>query len=94
MRKNIKTTAKALKKLRTAIIKDVPETFSDVVEVDKISLKGQKKNKNKKQLKKEIEKYGKESKSGFETTKQLVFGISERNGKVFTKLDLTLKPLI
>ena len=86
MKKNIKTVAKALKILRIAMIKDVPKTFSGVVEVDETYLGGQKKNKNKKQLRKEIEKFGKISKSGFGTTKQPVFGILERNGKVFAEL--------
>ena len=84
--KNIKTIAKALKILRLVMTKDVPEMFSGVVEVDETYLGGQKKNKNKKQLKKEIETFGKESKSGFGTTKQPVFGILERNGKVFAEL--------
>ena len=84
--KNIKTIAKALKILRLVITKDVPEMFLGVVEVDETYLGGQKKNKNKKQLKKEIETFGKESKSGFGTTKQPVFGILERNGKVFAEL--------
>lgn len=86
MRKNIKTVAKALKILRVAMAKDVPNTFSGVIEVDETYLGGQKKNKNKKQLKKEIEKFGKISRSGFGTTKQPVFGILERNGKVFAEL--------
>lgn len=86
MRKNIKTVAKALRILRVAMSKDVPKTFSGVIEVDETYLGGQKKNKNKKQLKKEIEKFGKVSKSGFGTTKQPVFGILERNGKVFAEL--------
>ena len=68
------------------MVKDVPKTFSGVVEVDETYLGGQKKNKNKKQLKKEIETFGKISKSGFGTTKQPVFGILERNGKVFAEL--------
>lgn len=86
MKKNIKTIAKALKILRMAMVKDVPKTFSGIVEVDETYLGGQKKNKNKKQLRKEIEKFGKTSKSGFGTTKQPVFGILERNGKVFAEL--------
>lgn len=84
--KNIKTVAKALKILRVVMIKDVPKMFSGVIEVDETYLGGQKKNKNKKQLKKEIEKFGKISKSGFGTTKQPVFGILERSGKVFAEL--------
>jgi len=84
--KNIKTVAKALKILRIVMVKDVPKTFSGVIEVDETYLGGQKKNKNKKQLRKEIEKFGKISKSGFGTTKQPVFGILERNGKVFAEL--------
>lgn len=86
MKKNIKTIAKSLKILRMAMVKDVPKTFSGIVEVDETYLGGQKKNKNKKQLRKEIEKFGKTSKSGFGTTKQPVFGILERNGKVFAEL--------
>ncbi|MDP3955447.1 MAG: transposase [bacterium] len=65
--------SQSLKVLKIAMSKDVPESFLGVVEVDETYLGGQKKNKNKKQLKKEVEKYGKESRSGFGTTKQPVF---------------------
>lgn len=76
----------ALFKIRKAVLKDVPGVFSGTVEVDETYLGGQKKNKNKKQLKKEAVKYGKESKRGLGTTKQPVFGILCRSGKVFARL--------
>ena len=59
--------------------------FSNEVEVDETYLGGQKKNKTKKQLLKE-KLAGEESKRGFGTTKQPVFGILCRSGKVFAKL--------
>jgi len=68
------------------MIRDVPEVFSGTVEVDETYLGGQKKNKRKSQLRKEKEIFGKESKRGFGTTKQAVFGILARSGKVFAKL--------
>lgn len=64
----------------------MPNVFEGTVEVDKTYLGGQKKNKSKSQLRKESEIFGKESKHGFETTKQPVFGILCRSGKVFAKL--------
>ena len=64
--------------------KDVPGVFSGTVEVDETYLGGQKKNKRKSQLKKEMETG--ESKRGLGTTKQPVFGILTRQGKVFAKL--------
>lgn len=76
---------RALNFVRQAMIKDIPETFEGVVEVDETYLGGQKKNKNKTQLKKEANVYG-ESKRGFGTTKQPVFGILCRNGKVWATL--------
>lgn len=86
----------ALFKIRKAILRDVPGVFSGTVEVDETYLGGQKKNKNKTQLKKEIEIFGKESKRGFGTTKQPVFGILCRSGKVFARLvdDTEAKDLI
>ena len=75
------STEKAVKILRTIMIKDVPGIFSGTVEVDETYLGGQKKNKRKSQLKKEPE-----SKRGWGTVKQPVFGILTRRGKVFAKL--------
>ena len=70
-----------LSELRQVCLNDVPDIFSGTVEVDETYLGGQKKNKNKKQLRKEPK-----SKRGFGTTKQHVFGILTRQGKVFAKL--------
>ena len=66
--------------------KDIPQIFEGVVEVDETYLGGQKKNKRKNQLRKDRETYGRESKKGFGTTKQPVFGILCRNGKVWATL--------
>ena len=76
---------KAVKLLRLIMTMDVPGIFSGTVEVDETYLGGQKKNKTKKQLIKE-KLEGKESKRGFGTTKQPVFGILARNGKIFAEL--------
>jgi transposase-like protein len=86
----------ALQRIRKVITKDVPDIFTETVEVDETYLGGQKKNKNKKQLKKEIEQFDKESKRGFGTTKQPVFGILCRSGKVFARMveDTKAKDLI
>lgn len=84
--KNIKTINKALRILRVVMTKDVPQIFSGTVEVDETYLGGQKKNKNKRQLRKEIEIFGKESTYGLGTTKQPVFGILARNGQVWAEL--------
>lgn len=75
------SVTKAVKVLRMIMAKDVPGVFSGTVEVDETYLGGQKKNKRKDQLRKEPE-----SKRGFGTTKQPVFGILTRQGKVFAKL--------
>lgn len=72
---------KAFNNIRKVCLKDVPEIFSGTIEVDETYLGGQKKNKNKKQLAKEPE-----SKRGFGTAKQPVFGILTRQGKVFAQL--------
>jgi len=86
LKKNIATVNKALRILRLIMYKDVPrEIFTGTVEVDETYLGGQKKNKRKSQLKKEKAIYG-ESKKGFGTTKQPVFGILCRSGKVYAKL--------
>ena len=94
--RSIKTVCKALKILREAMTRQVPEVFEGTVEVDETYLRGQKKNKNKKQLRKEKKLFGKESKRGFGTTKQPVFGILCRSGKVFAELvdDTEAKDLI
>ena len=86
---------KAFNKIRQICLKDVPEIFSGTVEVDETYLGGQKKNKTKKQLIKE-KLEGKESKRGKGTTKQPVFGILTRDGKVFAELvdDTEAKDLI
>ena len=76
---------KAVAIARRIMIKDIPGVFSGTVEVDETYLGGQKKNKTKKQLRKEKFE-GKESKRGHGTTKQPVFGILTRQGKVFARL--------
>jgi len=87
---------KALVLVRQIMAKDVPGVFEGIVEVDETYLGGQKKNKRKSQLRKDKEAYGKESKRGFGTTKQPVFGILARSGKVFAELvdDTEAKDLI
>lgn len=75
---------RAVKVLRGLMSEDIPKVFSGTVEVDETYLGGQKKNKRKSQLKKE--KAQKESKRGFGTTKQSVFGILTRQGQVFARL--------
>lgn len=77
---------KVLDSVRQVMIYDIPEIFEGVIEVDETYLGGQKKNKRKGQLKKDQKVFGKESKRGFGTTKQPVFGILARSGKVFAKL--------
>jgi len=87
---------KASRMTRKVMLKDVPDEFEGIVEVDETYLGGQKKNKRKSQLRKNKEAYGKESKRGFGTTKQPVFGILARNGKVYAELvdDTEAKDLI
>src|SRR3972149_4024398 len=72
---------KAVGIARSIMVQDVPGVFSGTVEVDETYLGGPKKNKRKSQLKRE-----EQSKRGFGTTKQPVFGILTRQGKVFAKL--------
>ena len=88
-------TLKIIHLLRKIMLKDVPGIFSGTVEVDETYLGGQKKNKRKSVLLKE-KIAGKESKRGFGTTKQPVFGILCRSGKVFARLveDTKAKDLI
>ena len=76
---------KTFNNLRKICLLDVPGVFSETVEVDETYLGGQKKNKTKKQLLKD-KLVGRESKRGFGTTKQPVFGILCRSGKVFARL--------
>lgn len=77
---------KALNLTRQIMVKDIPDVFEGIVEVDETYLGGQKKNKRKSQLKKDKQIYGKESKRGFGTTKQPIFGILCRSGKVYAEL--------
>lgn len=79
------TAEKSIKILRVLMTEDIPGVFSGTVEVDETYLGGQKRNKTKKQLLKEKGE-GRESKRGFGTTKQPVFGILTRKGKVFARL--------
>ena len=78
------------------MMKDMPDVFEGIVEVDETYLGGQKKNKRKAQLLKEKGILNKESKRGFGTTKQPVFGILARSGKVHAELvdDTEAKDLI
>lgn len=82
---------KALNLIRQIMAKDIPDVFEGIVEVDETYLGGQKKNKRKSQLKKDKQIYGKESKRGFGTTKQPIFGILCRSGKVYAELVDTTK---
>jgi len=76
---------KALNLIRIIMAKDIPEVFEGIIEVDETYLGGQKKNKRKSVLLKEKTK-GRESKRGFGTTKQPVFGILCRSGKVYAEI--------
>jgi transposase-like protein len=77
---------KALSLVRQVMAVDIPDIFDGVVEVDETYLGGQKKNKRKSQLTKDAKTFGKESGKGFGTTKQPVFGILCRSGKVYAEL--------
>jgi len=87
---------RTLNLVRQGMVRDIPEIFEGIVEVDETYLGGQKKNKRKAQLRKDKEAHGKESRRGFGTTKQPVFGILARNGKVYAELvnDTEAKDLI
>ena len=76
--------------------KDIPDVFEGMVEVNETYLGGQKKNKRKNQLLKEKIIFGKESKRGFGTTKQPVFGILWRSGKIGAEVveDIEAKDLL
>lgn len=85
---------KTLTLLRIAMTKDVPDVFEGIVEVDETYIGGQWKNKRL-----EIKAKSMQSKRGRGTTKQPVFGILCRSGKVFAELiDVaeaeTLQPII
>ena len=85
---------KTLTLLRMKMTRDLPEVFEGTVEVDETYLGGQWKNKRL-SLKKTV----KQSKRGRGTTKQPVFGILCRNGKVWAELinnveAVDLQPLI
>jgi len=86
---------KALGLVRQVMAKDIPGVFEGTVEVDETYLGGQKKNKNKPRLRKEGIVFG-QSKRGFGTTKQPVFAILCRSGKVFAQVvsDTEAKDLI
>ena len=73
------------------MIFDVPEIFSGVVEVDETYLGGQWKYKRK-----SVKKAQKQSRRGLGTTKQPVFGILTRQGKVWATIvpDTEAKDLI
>lgn len=72
---------KTLLALRIAMTKDVPPVFEGIVEVDETYVGGQWKNKRL-----ETRRISAKSKRGRGTTKQPVFGILCRNGKVFAEL--------
>lgn len=83
---------RALTKLRTVMLHDVPEVFSGTVEIDETYIGGQWKNKRK-------GKKRQPAKRGRGTSKTPVFGILCRGGKVWAKVvpDVeakTLMPLI
>lgn len=87
LRKSKATIYKALRLIGPLMHQDFPEdVLSGIIEVDETYLGGQKKNKRKSQLLKEKKMFGKESKRGFGTTKQPVFIILCRSGKVWATL--------
>ena len=72
---------KVLTMMRMAMAQDVPEVFEGTVEVDETYLGGQWKNKRQ-----SVKRTAVQSKRGRGTTKQAVFGILCRNGKVWAEL--------
>ncbi len=97
LKRSQQVIGKTLRLIRVCMRQDIPkEIFSGTVEVDETYLGGQKKNRRKSQLIKDKEIFGKESKRGFGTTKQPVFGILCRSGKVFARLveDIEAKDLM
>ena len=72
---------KALKLVRQLMAKDIPQVFEGIVEVDETYLGGSWKNKRKK-----VKATQPKSKRGRGTTKQPVFGILCRSGKVYAEL--------
>jgi transposase len=80
---------RALKKVRTIMMKDIPEVFSGIVEVDETYIGGQWKNKRQSQRKIV-------TKRGRGTFKTPVFGILCRGGKVWAEVvpDVEAKTLI
>lgn len=89
------SVTKATRIIRQLMVKDIPEVFDQTVEVDETYLGGQKKNKRKSQLLREKEE-GRESKRGFGTKKQPIFGIRCKSGRVWAELvnDVEAKDLI
>jgi transposase-like protein len=81
---------KILTLIRVIMSRDIPKTFSGIVEVDETYLGGQMKNKKLK----ERAKMGK-NRRGFGTIKQPVFGILCRDGKVYAEIvpDIEAKDL-
>ena len=84
---------KTLTLLRIAMSKDVPEVFFGIVEVDETYLGGQMKNRKLKERLTIKKIYG--NTRGFGTTKQPVFGILCRKGKVYAEIvrDIEAKDL-
>ena len=85
---------KTLTLLRITMTKDIPEVFEGTVEVDETYLGGQWKNKRL-----SVKNQGQKSKRGRGTTKQPVFGILCRGGKVWAELideieAVNLQPII
>lgn len=79
--KSMGTIHKALRLVRQAMYLDIPEVFQGTVEVDETYIGGNWKNKRK-----QVKIKQPQSKRGRGTTKQPVFGILERNGKVWAEL--------
>jgi transposase-like protein len=67
--------------MRTAMTHDMPDVFEGTVEVDETYLGGQWKNKRL-----SVKRTGKKAKRGRGTTKQAIFGILCRSGKIWAEL--------